>query len=322
MNKIKMNIAGLFNPNNSFIILGESAKRIPNLFISIPLIVIIIIVGVSTGEILVFKILLKSPQISPLFRTLYSFTITIFFVILLLSLWIKLYEKRPINTIGLKSSTPIKHYFKGFGLGAFMMLITVGLIALTGNVNLEKASDVLNIKRILPSCLMLFAYIIQGANEEFVSRGWQFQVISLKSRPWIGALTISIIFSLLHVGGGANLISFANLFLFSFLLVLFVLNDGSIWSACGWHSAWNWTMGSVLGLNVSGREDVGVLFDLSISGSPFVSGGKFGPERSIMATVVLASGILIFLYTRNCTKYNKTNLTYNNGINSDPHVGR
>ena len=317
MNKIKRNIVNLFNPNNRFIKLGRSAKRIPSLFISIPLVVIIIILGVFTGEILVFKIVLNSPHLSLLFRYLYSFTVTIFFVILFLCLWIVFYEKRPLKTIGLKSSAPIKHYFKGFAIGACMMLITVGLIALTGNVESRNTNNVLNIKRILPTCLMLFAYVLQGANEEFVSRGWQFQVISLRSHPWIGAVVTSLIFSLLHLGGGANLISFANLFLFSFLLVLFVLNDGSIWSACGWHSAWNWTMGSILGLNVSGREGVGVLFDLTLTGSTFVSGGEFGPEASIMATIVLSAGILLFLYARNCTQNNKTNLTHNDGINTE-----
>jgi membrane protease YdiL (CAAX protease family) len=297
LNKIKANFADLFNPRNRFIVMGRSAERIPKLYVSIPLVVVVIILGVVIGEILIFRFLLQNPQVPRLFRILYSFTVTIFFVVSLLCLWIVFYERRPIRTAGFKSPSPVRHYFKGFAIGTVMMLTTVGLMAATGHVKLLN-SEVFQVNRILPTTVMLCAYVFQGANEEFLSRGWQLQVISLKSRPWVGAVVTSLIFALLHLGGAVNLLSIINLLLFSVLLVLFVLHDGSIWSACGWHTAWNWTMGSLLGLNVSGRKGVGVLIGLRTAGSDLVTGGKYGPEGSIMATVVLSAGILIFLYTR------------------------
>ncbi len=105
-----------------------------------------------------------------------------------------------------------------------------------------------------------------------------------------------VIFALLHIGArGANFIAFLNLLLFSLLLVVFVLKHQNIWAACGWHSAWNWTMGTVFGLEVSGRDQICTFFDFSLTGPKLFSGGAYGPEGSVMATIVLLGGVLVLL---------------------------
>ena len=262
------------------------------------MVVVFILLGVVCGEILIFKYLLGNPSISPLFRELYSFTVTVSCVMFFLWLWLRYIEQRAFRTIGLFPKSILRHYSLGFLTGMVMMLCIVGFIALTGNVHVQNRRVNISVIRIFSSSfVMLFAYIIQGANEEIISRGWQFQVIGRKYSPWLGALVSSILFALLHISAsGANLIAFLNLLLFSLLLVLFVLKHQSIWAACGWHSAWNWMMGSVLGLKVSGRNEVGTLFDLRITGSKLISGGKYGPEGSIVATVVLLFGVLMLLF--------------------------
>ena len=181
-----------------------------------------------------------------------------------------------------------------------MMLLTVGLMAMNGNVIMDQQSTIPSgIIAVGSVFFFMIAYIIQGANEEIVTRGWLFQVIGTRYKPWIGALVSSLLFALMHgANKGASIIAILNLFLFSFLLVLFILKDHNIWAACGWHSSWNWTMGNVLGLSVSGREGVVTLVNLQTTGSKTMSGGEFGPEGSIMTTVELFCGICIVLLSR------------------------
>ena len=60
------------------------------------------------------------------------------------------------------------------------------------------------------------------------------------------------------------------------------------------HSAWNFAQGNLFGFEVSGIDAaVGSLIDLNLVGNKFISGGEFGPEAGIAATIVLITGILI-----------------------------
>jgi hypothetical protein len=123
------------------------------------------------------------------------------------------------------------------------------------------------------------------------------QVIGSRYKPWIGVIITSIVFSLMHSGNdGASIWSTLNIFLVAILLSLFVMKDGSIWGACGWHSAWNWTLGNVFGLSVSGTAEKASLFNLNIVGNKLLSGGEFGVEGSIILTFILICIIFLFSF--------------------------
>ena len=122
------------------------------------------------------------------------------------------------------------------------------------------------------------------------------QVIGARYIPWLGVLLSSILFAILHLGNaGINLPSILNLIFFALFMALLVLNDGSLWSACAWHSAWNWSLGNIYGLSVSGSGEKATLFDLNTIGNELISGGGFGPEGSLITTLVLLAGILILI---------------------------
>ncbi len=144
--------------------------------------------------------------------------------------------------------------------------------------------------------IFLFAYLIQGASEEILSRGWMFQVIGARYKPWLGVIITSILFAFLHTGNsGINPFGVINLFLIAVLLTLYVMKDGSLWGACAWHSAWNWTLGNVFGLSVSGSDEKVSIFDLNTTGNGLISGGGFGPEGSLITTIVLLIAIFFIV---------------------------
>ena len=142
--------------------------------------------------------------------------------------------------------------------------------------------------------LMLMAWVVQGGSEEIITRGWYLGALGARYRPWVGVAVSSLLFSVLHLT--ANPVALLNLLLFGLFLALYCLREGSIWGVCGWHTAWNWTMVKCFGLSVSGHDVTGGVFlNLKAEGNPYLSGGDFGPEGSIYATLIFVVGIAVVL---------------------------
>lgn len=209
-------------------------------------------------------------------------------------LWVKFFEGRPFYTIGFTKNGALKKYLFGFATGLLMNSAVVGIMALFGSIEIgTDSSATIGFEAIGGVTIFLFGFIIQGASEEILARGWMFQVIGARYKPWIGVIITSVFFALLHLGNaGINPFAVLNLFLFALLMTLYVMKDGNIWAACAWHSAWNWIMGNVFGLSVSGTGEKVSLFDLNTTGNELISGGGFGPEGSLVTSVVLLIAIV------------------------------
>lgn len=104
-------------------------------------------------------------------------------------LWIRFVEKRPISSIGFWRNQWIRKYLRGALIGFIFISIPVILLVLTGIVQLH-------MQQITPTAILgiagsLVAFLIQGATEEIVVRGWLFPVLSVRSRIWIGIVVTS-----------------------------------------------------------------------------------------------------------------------------------
>ena len=65
------------------------------------------------------------------------------------------------------------------------------------------------------------------------------------------------------------------------------------------HAAWNFAQGNIYGFNVSGvSSSTGTLMSFTSKGTDILTGGAFGPEASIFATVVLLIGIIVLVLKR------------------------
>ncbi|OGU54856.1 MAG: hypothetical protein A2V66_04615 [Ignavibacteria bacterium RBG_13_36_8] len=295
----------LFSSENKFFKLAQNAKRLPHILISSIFPIFFIFIGSLVYYLLIILAKASGEVVfSPLIKDLVELTFLFAFIILAVYLWVKLVERRPFYTIGLTKEKALKRYLFGFGTGILMISAVVGLMAVFGNAQIEQSKNTITgIPAIGWVLLILFGFIIQGGAEEITTRGWQFQVIGVKYKPWIGALISSVFFAVLHgFNNSVTVLAIFNLFLFALLLVFYVINDGSIWSACGWHSAWNWAMGNLYGLEVSGTNVNASIFNFKITGHDIITGGGFGPEGSIFTTLVLSTGILMivtYIYRKN-----------------------
>ena len=155
--------------------------------------------------------------------------------------------------------------------------------------NISKASF------IMPFLLMLLAWIIQGASEEIMLRGYMLPVLGVKVGPKFAICGSSLIFSGLHLSNnGITPLSIINLVLFGVFAAFYAIKNENLWGICALHSSWNFAQQNIFGTLVSG----GAVYDSSLISTTylennFINGGTFGPEGGIMVTIVLVVAITV-----------------------------
>ena len=241
----------------------------------------------------------------PLFsnnKDLLSLLITLFsfvFISLLVFFRVKVIEKRSLSSIGFNKNNWLKKYSLGFLIGLAMMSIIVLILLPFGYITVEKNPiQPVGVSAIASVLVILFGWIIQGATEEIVTRGWLLNVLSTKYNIGVGLLISSTLFGLMHLTNpNVNYIAVINIILVGLFYGLYVIKTNDLWAVCGMHSAWNFAQGNIFGFKVSGLDvSVGSLIDLNLVGSDFVTGGIFGPEAGITATFILLASIGILLF--------------------------
>ena len=291
-------ISNIFKSENEFFLLTKGAKRLTHISLSSFILPIIFLVLAGVTIKLVFEpLVLGDISSNPKWvNDIYELTVMFGFIIGIIFLWVKFFEGRKISSLGFVKNGAIKRYLAGFVTGILINSIVVGLMAIFGNIEVaEQSANLTGFSAVGLVAIYLLGFMVQGASEEILSRGWMMQVIGARYKPWLGVLLSTLLFAILHLGNaGVNPISVINLILVSFLLALFVLNDGSLWFACAWHSSWNWMLGNVYGLSVSGHGEKITLVDLNTKGNELLSGGGFGPEGSIVTSIVIVLAIIFY----------------------------
>jgi membrane protease YdiL (CAAX protease family) len=220
-------------------------------------------------------------------------------IYLLVWLWLRYIERRPFETIGLNTSARIFEYGRGFLFGLLMFGSAVGLLALLGYIEIEAVD--FGLAAWIGVATILIGWIVQGAAEEVVARGFMLPIIGARWRPWIGVLLSSSAFGLLHLlNPNLNWLAMLNLILFGFFAALYALWEEGLWGIFAIHSVWNWAQGNLFGFEVSGNAFGGdSLLDLTETGPDLLTGGAFGPEGGLVVTLVLLlSSLAVWLASR------------------------
>ena len=283
---------------------SKNKKKLPNFIWAIILSLIFMYGGSLMGSLATVPLFLALRNI-PLFfnnKDLLSLLITLFsfaFISLLVFFRVKVIEKRSFSSLGFNKNNWLKKYSLGFLIGLAMMSIIVLILFPFGYITVEKNPiQPVGISAIASVLVILFGWIIQGATEEIVTRGWLLNVLSTKYNIGVGLLISSTLFGLMHLTNpNVNYIAVINIILVGLFYGLYVIKTNDLWAVCGMHSAWNFAQGNIFGFKVSGLDvSVGSLIDLNLVGSDFVTGGIFGPEAGITATFILLASIGILLF--------------------------
>jgi hypothetical protein len=96
----------------------------------------------------------------------------------------------------------------------------------------------------------------------------------------------------------APVITFANTAVAGVWLALTYLRTRSLWFPLGVHWSWNWALGSLFGLPVSGLRIGSPLLQATDLGPAWLTGGQYGIEGGAAASIALVISILFVWKTR------------------------
>jgi membrane protease YdiL (CAAX protease family) len=220
--------------------------------------------------------------------------------IALLGSWVRFFERKTIASVGFGtgSGSGLLH---GILLGAGFLATVVGALTWTGGARFDHLGAITHPSSasMVSAALLAMAFLIQGSCEELVFRGWLMQVIASRYGKFIAIAASSALFALGHASNikpsPELAMGLVNVFLFGMFLAVFAIRERSLWGPCGWHATWNWLMGVGFGLNLSGMAlgTEPLFLDMKMNaGSPWwLGGGSFGPEASVMTTVVMVAAV-------------------------------
>jgi membrane protease YdiL (CAAX protease family) len=277
---------------------ARSAKVKLNWIIAVIISFLMIFLGQLIGQIflIIFTqyITIQGIMMRPVFL-IFSFL----FSLLLCFIWVKFVEGRRIRTLGLSPDRFIFKFLTGFLIGFLMFSAVTFLMYITGTIEIRQSISV-GFKYMPAILAILPGWILQSSTEEIITRGWLMHIIGAKHNKALGFIISSILFGVLHIfNPGANLLSILNIVLVGFLFGLYVIDTGDVWGACGLHAAWNFAQGNIYGFSVSGiSSSTDTLMSFTSKGTDILTGGTFGPEASIFATIVLFIGIVALVLRR------------------------
>jgi membrane protease YdiL (CAAX protease family) len=184
--------------------------------------------------------------------------------------------------------------------GIFAVEWVTGLVALDG-LRLRAELGV-------PGPLFLIGFlayfILQGTSEEIPLRGYLLQTLNEWLGPVGATLVTAVGFSLLHIfnfrdTSPFNLLALFNIALFGVVAAYAYFVTGRLWLPSALHAAWNFALGPVVSLPVSGIAYQGLLRTTISDGGRVLTGGDFGPEGGLLATIALLTGwAVIWLWHR------------------------
>lgn len=145
-------------------------------------------------------------------------------------------------------------------------------------------------------CWTLLYFALSAALEEALFRGYAFQVLVTGIGTLPAVVVSAGLFSFLHAfNPGVTALALGNLFVAGVLLCIAYLKTRSLWFTTALHTAWNWTMASLLDLPVSGLTFDAPLYTGVTRGNRLVTGGGFGPEAGLVATLVLGVAAVLLV---------------------------
>lgn len=209
-------------------------------------------------------------------------------------LYCTVFERRSVQSIGFRKPV-IKPYVAGLFLGALLISAVVLIGTIFGGFRFFNVNTNVNL---LFQLLLFGGYLVQGMSEEVLCRGYLFVSMARKNGILAASLGSSLVFGLMHVfNEGFSFLPLLNLVFFGLLESLIFLKTNSIWTAGAVHSIWNYMQGGVFGLSVSGNDLSDSFLIFEQTDRTYINGGTFGPEGSIIVTVVLLAAIIVQVFS-------------------------
>lgn len=201
-----------------------------------------------------------------------------------------------LGAMGLRlDRAALRDSLAGTALGAGMVAVSVGFIAMVGRVEFHWVGG--GGPRVAVMVLgVAYITMVAAMNEEVAFRGYPFQRLVEGLGPAGGIVLLSVLFGALHLGNPhVSLWGFLNTIEIGALLAVAYLRTRSLWMPWGIHFGWNFTLGLGFGLPVSGLDDFAVAVQGTATGPVWLTGGSYGIEASLTGSLVIALALFPLL---------------------------
>ena len=203
----------------------------------------------------------------------------------------KFLESLPFRALGAWFTRNwLKDFVFGFIIGgasigsAAVILIAFGATDFRFNENAGRSAILLTLG------VSFVIFVVGAAAEEAFFRGYIFQTFTRAKLSLFAVALTSLIFAAMHTGNpSANYLSSFNTLLAGVWFGAAYLKTRTLWLPFGIHLAWNWMQGAVLGISVSGINEITTapLLQATNTGSPVLTGGDYGIEGGFACTIAL-----------------------------------
>ncbi|RIJ37037.1 CPBP family intramembrane glutamic endopeptidase [Pontibacter oryzae] len=270
----------------SKISLGQKALHFPLTKIIVGLIVCLAIIRV--GQPLVDKILELTSINSDLAKLIRGVIVAIL-AIVSYSYLFKHYEQREITEFS--KNNLFKNLILGLTLGVVLQALTILVIYLKGGYTIISINPVLYI---IPPLAMAFTSAIV---EEILLRGIVFRITEEKLGSYLALLISAALFGAMHFANpNSSLTAAVGLAIQAgLLLAAAYIYSRNLWFPIALHFAWNFTQSAIFGAKVSGNTISKTLITSEIEGAVWYTGGQFGPEGSVQATLFCLIPTIVLL---------------------------
>jgi uncharacterized protein len=226
----------------------------------------------------------------------------ILFLVLLFLAWImSRIERRKVGDYGLPlQRSVLSALVRGYFLWGFLPLTLLLLVLRTMHVFYFGDIGALSTKILGWGLLWFVVFLLVGFFEEYMLRGYFLYTLADGIGFWPAAIIQAILFAGIHMGnGGETRIGIIAAGFFALFAAATVWRTGNLWLAVGAHAGWDWGQTFFFGVNDSGFQAPGHLFNPPplTQGPAWLTGGSVGPEGSAV-TLLLWGLMTIFFVLR------------------------
>lgn len=198
-------------------------------------------------------------------------------------------DHRSFVTLGFSPDHWIRDLLLGLSLGAGWLALSVAVLWFARWAQIQPAG-------VLSGSVLAWsgtALVFNTVAQEVLARSYIFQTIRSQTNATVAVMVSAILFMAYHAGAyqGAWLPA-VNVFAASILFGVAYQLTGNLWLPIAMHFSWNFLLGPVLGLAVSGNTQLKSGWQLlTVQGPTGLTGGAFGMEGGLVVTLTTLLGI-------------------------------